>query len=198
MKKNLLIMGGTAFLILAMSVQVIAQPQPGESGAGLPTPLEMPTPPSAGQFSRFGESENEGNDQQRQQFRQKMLERFDANHDGQMDDNERAKMREFMQQRRMREQQNSGGQGGPRPQGFGQQGFGQQQDGQQGSQMQEMAERRQKMLERFDANHDGQLDDSERAQMREFMQQRRMMHEQREQQHEGPAGDKSGPGTAIN
>ena len=34
-------------------------------------------------------------------FRQRMLQRFDANHDGQLDDSEKAKMRAFKEQRRL-------------------------------------------------------------------------------------------------
>jgi len=43
-------------------------------------------------------------DPRRQEFRQKMLQRFDANHDGVLDDSERAQMHQMMQQRRLQEQ----------------------------------------------------------------------------------------------
>ncbi len=43
---------------------------------------------------------------QRQEFRQKMLQMFDANHDGKIDDNERLEMRRARQQRRVAEPPN--------------------------------------------------------------------------------------------
>ncbi len=81
-----------------------------------------------------------------------MLQQFDTNHDGKLDDNERAQMQAFMRKRaEMRAQNDQPGAGG----------------NQQGE------EHRQRLMQRFDTNHDGTLDDNERAQMRQFMQERR-------------------------
>jgi hypothetical protein len=52
-----------------------------------------------------------GQNDRSEQARKRMLERFDTNHDGKLDENERARMKEFMQQRRQMRQRD-GGQGG--------------------------------------------------------------------------------------
>lgn len=75
----------------------------------------------------------------RAEFRQKMLEKFDKNGNGQLDPDEREAAREAMAKRR--------------EQGGGKGGRGQGAD----------PERRKKMLERFDKDGDGQLSESERA-----------------------------------
>lgn len=68
----------------------------------------------------------------------RLLERFDTNKDGKLDDAERAKAKEAMAERR------KDGGGGPRGEEF-----------------------RAKMLEKYDANKDGKLDDAEKAKARE-------------------------------
>jgi len=87
-----------------------------------------------GQFRRMQEGSNAGqtgpgqggfNDAERAARRQRMMARFDTNHDGVLDENEKAQMRAFMEQRRAERQareggQSSGGGGWHRPNG----GFG--------------------------------------------------------------------------
>jgi hypothetical protein len=110
-----------------------------------------------------------------------------------LDDNERAQMREAMQKRRMQEQSAGGGSAGSGNKMLGQ-SFGQHGGGGEDSPQRQAF--RQRMLEKFDANHDGQLDDNERAQMHEFMQRRRQEREQGGGGLGGPSGGgrSGGPG----
>jgi Ca2+-binding EF-hand superfamily protein len=98
-------------------------------------------------------------------FRQRMLERFDANHDGKLDEAERAAAREEWK-KRMAEHGGPDGFHGPDgpdgPPGFGGP------EGGPGRRMERMHHRMMKrwheeMLAKFDANHDGKLDETERA-----------------------------------
>lgn len=129
-----------------------------------------------------------GGGQFSEERRQRMLEKFDTNHDGKLDDNERAQMHAFMQQRRM-ERMQAGASGNPigsiagntngaspgnTSGNFGA-GAG---SGGPGGKLPSFEERRQKMLQMFDANHDGELDANEKAQMQAFMQKRRMERQQ--------------------
>lgn len=128
-------------------------------------------------------------------MRERMMERFDANHDGNLDDSEKAAMRAAREQR-MQKRGMGGGRGimpnsggfvppgapagtapaigepgpglGQPPGGGSGQGFGGGQGMGRGMGMndEQRQARRQKMLERFDANHDGKLDDAEKSQMR--------------------------------
>ena len=95
------------------------------------------------------------------EMRQKMIEKFDKDGDGKLNEEERAAAREFMQERRARRD----GEGGPpwardgeRPQGPN-------------------PEMRQKMIEKFDKDGDGKLNEEERAAARKFMQERRAQRE---------------------
>ncbi len=66
--------------------------------------------PPGGGFRRFGGPGQGGTPQEMAERRQRMMKRFDTNGDGVLDDNERAKMRAFMQQRRQeRENRPNGG-----------------------------------------------------------------------------------------
>ncbi len=129
-----------------------------------------------------------GDDAKRQEHRQRMLQKFDANHDGQLDDNEKAQMRAEMQKRWQQRQGvapglgDSNGINAQRGQGLDQHGPG------GGFNDQERQEHRQRMLQKFDANHDGKLDDNEKAQMHEFMQRRRQEREQGGGGFSGPGG----------
>lgn len=49
------------------------------------------------------------------QFRQKMMTKFDANHDGQLDDSEKAQIRAFREQRRQEREAGGGGLGNGGP-----------------------------------------------------------------------------------
>jgi hypothetical protein len=86
----------------------------------------------------------------RADVRQKLLERFDKNGNGQLDPDERDEAKAARQ--KLREQGGGKGQGNGRGQRQGQ-GKGQGLD----------PERRQKILARFDADGDGTLNDSEKA-----------------------------------
>lgn len=82
-------------------------------------------------------------DGKRAELRQKLLQKFDKNGNGQLDPDEREAAKEAMQKRR----EQGGGQGkeGARPD----------------------PERRQKILERFDKDGDGKLSEAERAAAKE-------------------------------
>ena len=81
-------------------------------------------------------------DGERAAGREKLLQKFDANGNGQLDPEERQAAKEA---RRMRADKGGKGQGGPAPD----------------------PERRKKLMERFDKNGDGKLDESERAAAKE-------------------------------
>lgn len=171
MKTLSVVISAAALSMLSMLILPAAQAQngsPGQNWQGTGNGDLSGQQPSGPQEQGNGGGQWGGNNPERQQRRQRMLEQFDANHDGQLDENERAQMRAWMQQRR----QNGGGQFGG-----GQPGNGS--NGSAGS------PRMQQMLQRFDANHDGTLDDAERAKMRSWIQQRRQM---RQQSGGGPGG----------
>lgn len=181
----------SSFLCAAVNAQS-APPLGSDQGAGT-------TPQSAPDFSggrhRGGRGDGgAGGGEMSEQRRQRMMERFDANHDGTLDDSERAQMKAAREQKM---QQMGGGRGGNRmgmdgagggPGGrmgglggnMGQQGGNGMGGGQGlggpglggpgmggGMSDEQRQERKKRMLDRFDANHDGQLDDSERNQMKE-------------------------------
>lgn len=81
----------------------------------------------------------------RAEFRQKVLEKFDGNGNGQLDPDEREAAKAAMQRRR----EQGGGKGQGRQAGAAD------------------PERRQKMLERFDKDGDGKLSETERAAAKE-------------------------------
>jgi hypothetical protein len=149
MKKNLLVL--TA-LTLSSAATLTVQAQPNSDG-----------PPPVGPATHGNPGGPGGDEDMGQEHRQMMLQKFDANHDGQLDANERAQMRQAMQ-KRWAQRQNAG----PGGAGSGEHGVGQAGEGNGFNNP-----RRQMMMQKFDANHDGQLDDSEKAQMHEFMQRRR-------------------------
>jgi hypothetical protein len=98
---------------------------------------------------------NAASKEQQQQFRQKVMQRFDTNHDGVLNDSEKAHMRETVINEN--KQHNTGG--------F----LGQPAAGQQGSNSMPKNPHRQ-MMERFDVNHNGHLDPPEMMQMRQYIQ----------------------------
>jgi hypothetical protein len=61
-------------------------------------------------------------------------------------------------------------------------------NGAQGNGSADFAERRQRMMKKFDANGDGVLDDKEKAKMRAFMRQRREQREQMQGNHPNGGG----------
>jgi Ca2+-binding EF-hand superfamily protein len=79
-------------------------------------------------------------DGKRAELRQRALQKFDKNGNGQLDPDEKEAAKAAMQKRR---EQRGGGKGGPDP------------------------ERRQKLLAKFDTDGDGKLSDSERAAAKE-------------------------------
>lgn len=170
-----ILMSGSLFCT-AVNAQGAPAPAGSEPGAGS-MPQAAPDVGGGGRRHRGGQGggDGAGGGEMREQWHQRMMQRFDANHDGTLDDAERAQMKAARQQRM---QQMGGGAGGPggrmggmgegkgqkgdsSPMGGGGRGMG---GGMSDAQRQE---RRQRMLNRFDANHDGKLDDTERGQMRD-------------------------------
>ena len=108
-------------LVVALSGWTIAQAEEGKPGAGKPGPGK----------------------ERGAEFRQKMLEKFDKNGDGKLDEDEKKAAREAFQKRKE-------GQNGPRGEEF-----------------------KKKMLEKFDKNGDGKLDPEEMKAAREAFQKMR-------------------------
>ncbi len=180
MKKTLLVFSALTF---SSTINLVGQAQP--------SPGAFPSGGPGGGNGQWQGGSGQGAGPGSEEHRQKMMRIYDTNHDGVLDDSERMQMREAMQKRRMQERnQDLGGGAGQGPGAGGiapdkpGQGFGSPPT-QGGANGQQWEGRRQRMLQKFDANHDGQLDDGERAQMREFMQKRRM---ERQQQGGGAAG----------
>jgi hypothetical protein len=81
-------------------------------GDGQNTPMFL----GGGDRGDRGRQGGQGDDpQRREQMKQKMLQRFDANKDGQLDDAEKAVMHEQMQKRREQRQQGQGAPGNAAP-----------------------------------------------------------------------------------
>jgi len=112
-------------------------------------------------------------------MRERMMEKFDTNHDGTLDDGERAAMRAAREQRKQQRGMAGGGKrGGLDGAGAGLSGGdagatagaalqGQGMGRGRGMNDEQRQARKQKRLERFDTNHDGQLDAAEKSKMRE-------------------------------
>ncbi len=121
MKNGLLILGAVSISGLAMPMileanaqspdnnssvaPAVAPPRSHSCGSSAGVSSESQLPPNGASLSnegagrQFGGSGG-GNSPERQEMRQRMMQRFDANHDGALDDSERAQMKEAMEQRR--------------------------------------------------------------------------------------------------
>ncbi len=97
----------------------------------------------------------------KQEHHQKMMARFDVNHDGKLDANEKAQVQVMREEHKRRKEQNAN-RGAMDPQ--------------------KMA-RRQKMMQKFDTNGDGTLDASEKSALQAFRAKRRQAMESKR----GPA-----------
>jgi hypothetical protein len=108
MKKNLLVFGTlTLSTLIMMNVQAEAQ---NSQYSGSPSNQSNTQSRTLTQ-PRYVRSTNTTFVPQRQDFRKKMLERFDTNHDGKIDENERAQMRQARREHALaepQEEQNSG------------------------------------------------------------------------------------------
>jgi Ca2+-binding EF-hand superfamily protein len=146
-------------------------------------------------FFQGGGGERPGGDgkgewtKKRGHMREEMVQKFDKNEDGKLDDSEREKAREAMQARR--EHQGEGQGDGKKEGGRGEmmdrmkEKFDANKDGQLDEKERETArgemqkrregtqKMREEMMKKFDANSDGQLDDSERAEMQKARDARR-------------------------
>jgi len=173
---------------LAASI-ILSSALPGASNAqGAPTDTSAPgnasMPQSAPELGgrgrgRFGGGQDM--DEMREKRHQRMLQHFDANHDGTLDDSERAKMRAAREEKMKQMGLNGGGTGSRGmggadgapgmggPQGRAMSGRMGGRGGMGGMSDEQRQARRQMMKERFDSNHDGKIDESERSQMREAL-----------------------------
>ena len=109
------------------------------------------------------------------QFQQRMLAKFDSNGDGSLDENERAQLKSMRAQRRQAGQ-GQAGLGSGDGQNFGG-GQGRAGKGNRAGGNATKAERRQKMMQKFDTNGDGTLDVSEKSALQQFREQRRQQRQ---------------------
>lgn len=150
----------TTFILLAAAPSLAAQ-NDGPRGERLQrqkSQQERVAPKQERHRDRSGE---------RAERRQRILERFDANGDGRLDETERAALRaaaEKMRAQRGEKQGRRDGQVRER-----REGAERKERGKAG----ERAERRQRILERFDIDGDGQLNDLEREALRKAIEERR-------------------------
>lgn len=111
----------SALILLSIALPAFAQndgnsPAPSGQEPQAQTQTQGDRPgPGAGQGrgnwrQRLGQGGAQGSNDKRQERRAKMLARFDLNHDGQLDDNEKAQMKQFIQQKRQAKMAKQGGQ----------------------------------------------------------------------------------------
>lgn len=112
--------------------------------------LLMSSAPVPAQDQAPGQAGNQGE-------RQRLLQRFDTNGDGQLDETERQAAQQARQKMITK---------------FDANGDGQLDDGERQVARQARQQRRQRMLQHFDTDGDGQLNDAERQQARQMRQQR--------------------------
>lgn len=98
----------------------------------------------------------------REAHRQRLIEHFDKDGDGKLNDEEKAAMQQFLEQRRKNRGERRGG---PRPS-------------------------REEMIQRFDKDGDGELNEEERKNMREELRRRR--HERKGEGRQNAAGQQNG------
>lgn len=104
---------------------------------------DAPLPPS-GEQQAVSEAPARRGD--REAHRRRLIERFDADKDGKLNEEEKAAMDKFIEMRKQKRHSRDG---------------------------QPERQRRQRMLKRFDKDGDGQLNDEERAEMERVMKERR-------------------------
>lgn len=171
MKKSILI-------ALFAAMPLFAQEAAPEAAAPAPAP-EAAAAPEAGQpgcgCRRHHGQRPELTEEQKAEFRARMLEKFDTNKDGQLDEQEKEAMRAAHRDHRG---QRPGCGKGPRPEGKpgcgcpkgprpeGRPGCGCPKGPRPELTEEQKAECRARMLEKFDANKDGQLDEQEKEAMR--------------------------------
>ncbi|MHC4837702.1 MAG: hypothetical protein ACYTF3_05905 [Planctomycetota bacterium] len=154
----------TTFILLAAAPSLAAQ-NDGPRGERLQrqkSQQERVAPKQERHRDRSGE---------RAERRQRILERFDANGDGRLDETERAALRaaaEKMRAQRGEKQGRRDGQVRER-----REGAERKERGEAGERGERRAERRQRILERFDIDGDGQLNDLEREALRKAIEERR-------------------------
>ena len=126
--------------------------------------------------------------------REQMIQRFDTDGDGKLNETERQAMRQVAQQRRgSRGRAGEQGQRAPRGRRGQQQGELGEKNLQRGERLQkrigqqgDREQRRAQMMQAFDANQDGQLDEFERQALREAIKKRRAAHRQSQGQGLNP------------
>ena len=136
----------TFILGLLAAMPVLAQQE-------APTTKDLPVPPQgATQAPHWGARGEMPQPNARKDFHKKMLEEFDTDKDGQLNDAEKDAMKAEMQKRRTEGNNRPGVRGDRRPQGP--------QGDKKGHPGRE--DMHKKMLEKFDTDKDGQLSDAEK------------------------------------
>ncbi len=121
---------------------------------------------------------------------EKLLEKFDANKDGQLDDQEKAAMKAAREAHKAERQQQGPRRDVQKPQGPRSQRAGQQDPrGRQGDGSR--PDMRERLLEKFDTNKDGQLDDQEKAAMKAAREARKAERRQQGFRRHGERGSHS-------
>ena len=135
----------------------------------------------------------------REDFHKQMLEKFDADKDGQLSETEKEAMKADMEKHRAEGKNRPGVRGDRNPKGpHGERPEGMRPEGKQrpeGMQRPSREDMQKKMLEKFDADKDGQLSDAEKEAMKAARPQRGGKGQGKGRGPKGPRGNKRGEAT---
>ncbi len=155
----------------------------------MPRDKDIPVPaPGMEQPRYWGAAGEMPGRQGRKDFHKKMLEKFDADKDGQLSDAEKEAMKAYMQKRRAEGENRPGVRGDRAPKGP----RAKRPEGMQRPSREDMHK---KMLEKFDADKDGRLSDAEKEAMKAARPQRGGKGQGRGRGPKGPRGNKRGEAT---
>lgn len=160
------------YLLISMlaALPLVAQENAADSSAaGVTAPQQQQGAQNDGQRHGRGHGRGQG---ERRVHREHLVQKFDANKDGKLDEQEKAEMEKFIEARRQ--------QRGARGEKQGRRGHGARGEGHPG---------REEFMKKFDKNGDGQLDDEERAAMRKAIQEHRRARKDQATPKEGAADE---------
>ncbi|MBE6418407.1 MAG: hypothetical protein E7033_08105 [Akkermansiaceae bacterium] len=168
-------MNKTIIISLLAALPVLAQQES-------PATKDMPVPPNAPQARHWGAAGEMPQRPDRKDFHKKMLEKFDTDQDGQLSDTEKEAMKAEMQKHREKGHNRPNAPHGPRGNNEGRPS---------------REDFQKKMLEKFDADQDGQLSDTEKEAMKAEMQKHRGKGHPGKRGQRGPRPDKDGNAPAT-